>query len=393
MQTCLEQNIQSVFEECADMWGFVQEYFGKYNVLPTKTILKDNFKDFEMLSTKEAPLQYYIDEAHKQSLSKSLRLNLAKTVEILKESGPQAAMNFVTSSSHKLMRQQGMLKDTNLSEEYLERVKDFKERYNSDNHILGIPSGIKPIDKIFGGFQKGDFIVVMGWTGSAKSWLSLLFACNAWEAGYRPLIINLEMNKYQLGYRVDTILSKGDHFTNDELTHARGFNPEDYEKWAKKTFDGTPPFHIITSDGIDSASQNMVQAKVEQYRPDMLILDYHNLFEDAENSGNEIVKAKTLSRAFKKIAVKYEIPVIDIAGVTMDKGHEDGPPRLDQISWTKQLSYDADCVLSIHTPKDSNISQVMAVKSRRSPLFGFYLDWDKNTGKIQEKYEDDIAFS
>lgn len=388
MPTCLENNLQDVFEQHTDIWNFITTYHGKYGQLPTKTIVKEHFKDFEMFKTLDAPLSYYIDEAVKESLSKNVRMNLAKSVDILKESGPMAAMNFLQSSSNKLMRRVGTLKDTNLSEEYLERVQEYTNRFNSDGAILGIPSGISPIDEIFGGFQKGDFIVLMGWTGSRKTWLSLLFACNAWRAGYKPLIISLEMNRYQMGYRLDTILNNGERFTNDELTHGRGLQPDDYEKWAEDTFSGTQPFYLVTSDGIDSANQNMVQAKVEQYRPDLLILDYHGLFDDADNSGNEIERAKKLSKAFKRIATKYQLAVIDIAAVTMDKDHDDRPPKLNEIAWTKQLGYDADLVLSIFSPKDSNISQVIAQKTRRCPLFAFNLDWNLNTGEWKETYDE-----
>jgi replicative DNA helicase len=392
MPLCLERNVQQVFEQNTDIWNYVQTYYNKYKVLPTKTIVKEHFDEFEMFKTVEAPIEYWIDEAFKESLSKSVRVNLAKSVEMLRDAGPFAAMNFLSSANNKLLRQTGVLKDTNLSQEYTERVKDFADRYHSDKSIIGIPTGIRPIDEIFGGLQAGDFIVLMGWTGSKKSWLSLLLACNAWRAGYRPLIISLEMNRFQMGYRLDTILSNGKNFTNDELTHARGLDPDDYEKWAEETFEGTPPFYLITSDGIDSANQNMVQAKVEQYQPDLVILDYHGLFEDVGGSGNETEKAKNLSKAFKKIAVKYEVPIIDIAAVTMKDGHEDRPPDLNEMAWSKQLSYDADLVLSMHSKKDSNTVQVVSQKSRRCPLFGFYLDWNLNTGEWSEKYEDEYAF-
>jgi replicative DNA helicase len=385
---CLERNIQNVFDQNINIYNYILDYVSKYKTIPTKNIVKQHFSEFELLNTKDAPLEYYIDEAIKQSLAKNVRQNLAKAIELLGEAGPMAAMNHMTSSSNKLMRENGILKDTNLSTDYQERIEDFKTRYTLDKHMMGVPSLIKPIDEIFGGWQAGDFAVLMGWTGSKKTWLALLFACNAWRSGYTPLIISLEMNKFQMGFRLDTILNNGERFTNDDLTHARGLEPTEYEAWAEKTFADAPPFYLVTSEGIESANQYMVESKVDQYGPDLLILDYHGLFDDAKRGGTETEKAKNLSKDFKKLSVKYGVATIDIAAVTMNRGEQDDrPPNLDEVAWSKQLAYDADLVMAIHSPENSNISQIVSRKTRRCSPFAFYLDWDVNAGTWQEGYE------
>ena len=384
---CMERNIQNVFDQHIDIYNYIVDYYGKYKTLPTKRIIKEHFSDFDMLNTKEAPIDYYIDEAMKQSMSRNVRANIAKAIEVLNEAGPIAAMNHMSSTSNKLMRETGVLRDTNLSSDYMERIKDFQERYNTDKHILGVPSLIKPIDEIYGGFQPGDFVVLMGWTGSKKTWLSLLLACNAWRMGYKPLIISLEMNKFQMGYRLDTLINGGERFTNNDLTHARGINPDDYGAWAEKTFADAPPFYLVTSEGVETANQYMVESKIDQYGPDLVVLDYHGLFEDARRGGTETEKAKNLSKDFKKLSVKYGVATIDVAAVTMSDGHGDRPPTLDEVAWSKQLAYDSDLVLAIHSPENSTLSQVVTRKTRRCPPFAFYLDWDVNAGTWQERYE------
>jgi replicative DNA helicase len=388
----LELNLQNLFEAHPDIWAYVADYASKYSQLPSKKLVKDNFSEFEFLNTSETPLEYYVDEARNHSLTQNVRNNLHKAIEILKNAGPMATMNFLSSSSNKLMKDAGTLKDTNLSLDYEDRVKNFKLRSESDTSILGIPSGIRPIDEIYGGWQPGDLAIIMGWTGTKKTWLAILFAINAWKAGYRPLIISLEMNKYQMGYRIDTILNGGEHFTNDELTNAKNLTPEEYMKWAEDTFEGKPPFYLVTAEGLESATQNTVQAKIEQYNPDLVILDYHGLFEDADGSGTETNKVMNLSKAFKRLAIKYNVAIIDLAAVTPKDGGKDvgsGPPELHEIAWSKQLAFDADLVLAIHSVPHSNISQIVSRKVRRCSEFGFYLEWDVNSGVWAEKYEVD----
>ena len=218
VNSAIEQNIDESFLEHKDIWEFVHGYYSKYSSLPTKSIVKNEFREFEFIDTSSAPLQFYIDEARKHALSENVRTTLHDTIQLLRESGPNAALNFVAMNSLRLMKNTGALKDTNLSGDFSDRVADYKIRYEDPSQsIMGIPSGFNVIDKHFGGWQKGDFIVILGWTGSGKSWLSRLFAANAWMAGYSPLIISLEMNKEQEGYRLDTILNQGETFRNSDL--------------------------------------------------------------------------------------------------------------------------------------------------------------------------------
>jgi replicative DNA helicase len=131
----------------------------------------------------------------------------------------------------------------------------------------------------------------------------------------------------------------------------------------------------------------MVQAKIDQYQPDMVILDYHGLFDDASGAKSETEKAKNLSKAFKRMAVKNNIAIIDVAAVTMADGHSERPPELEEVAWSKQLAYDADLVLAIHRDYNSDLFQVVSRKVRRATHFGFYLRWNLETGHWKEEWE------
>jgi len=117
------------------------------------------------------------------------------------------------------------------------------------------------------------------------------------------------------------------------------------------------------------------------------ILDYHGLFEDADRGGTETERQKNLSKAFKKIAVRNNIPVIDVAAVTMQDGHNERAPELSEIAWSKQLGYDADLVLAVHRAPESKIFEIQSRKSRRGVSFAFYLQWDLNTGAWSEFFD------
>lgn len=379
--------VENVFLEYRDVWNFIVSHYESHSKVPSKETIKQHHGDFEFILTPE-PLAYYIDEAKRESLSYQTRGIVAKAHGLINESGPKEALSFLMEETSKLYKFSSNLKDTDLAGEWKDRANDLRARSLNPKKIAGVPSGIDVIDKVFGGWQPGDFIVLLGWTGVGKSFIARLFAVNAWKAGYRPLIISLEMNKQQEGQRLDTLLNNGEgHFTNTDLIKANPGIVDGYEKWAQSTFDGKHAIHLVTSEGLETADQNMVQAKIDQYHPDMVILDYHSLFDDSSGAKNETEKAKNLSKAFKRIAVKNGIPIIDVAAVTMSEGHSERPPELEEVAWSKQLAYDADLVLAIHREPSSDLFQVVSRKVRRASHFGFYLRWNLETGKWVEEWD------
>ena len=380
--------VENVFLEYRDVWNFVVKHYEEHKKTPSKDTIKHHYPDFDFVATPE-PVKYYIDDARRESLSYQTRTVVSKANAVLNELGPKDALSFLMEETSKLYKFSSSLKDTDLVGEWKDRAEDLKERSLRDNKdIMGIPSGISVIDKTFGGWQPGDFIVLLGWTGVGKSFIARLFAANAWRAGYRPLIISLEMNKQQEGQRLDTLLNNGEgHFTNTDLVKANPDVVDAYETWAESTFAGKHPIHLVTSEGLETADQNMVQAKIDQYRPDLVILDYHGLFDDASGAKTETEKAKNLSKAFKRMAVKNGVPIIDVAAVTMADGHSERPPELEEVAWSKQLAYDADLVLAIHRDFSSDLFQVVSRKVRRATHFGFYLRWNLDTGKWAEEWD------
>lgn len=386
--TAVNGGVENVFIEYRDVWNFIMSHYDQHGKVPSKETVKQHHPDFEFFATPE-PLSYYLDEAKKESLSFQARTIISRANSLIGDAGPKEALSYLMENTSKLYKYSSNLKDTDLAGDWKERFDDLKERsLKGRDELQGIPSGIGVIDKSFGGWQSGDFVVLLGWTGVGKSFIARLFAVNAWKAGYRPLIISLEMNKLQEGQRLDTLLNNGEgYFTNTDLVRA---NPEivsKYEDWAKEMFEGKHAIHLVTSEGLETADQNMVQAKIDQYHPDMVILDYHGLFDDSSGAKNETEKAKNLSKAFKRMAVKNGIPIIDVAAVTMNDGHSERPPELEEVAWSKQLAYDADLVLAIHRDYNSDLFQVVSRKVRRSTHFGFYLRWNLETGKWAEEWD------
>jgi replicative DNA helicase len=387
LKTCFDSDVGFIFKEYGDVWNYIVQFNEDYGTMPGRDAIKEKFKTFEFLKT-DSPLDYYIDDARKKNIGALVRSTLFDASQKLKEGiDPSDVLQHISAKSIDIMRTTGTFNDTNIVD-WQDRALVLRDRIeNPNSSSLGIPTGIEIIDENFGGWQGGDFIVVIGWTGANKSFFTRLLAVEAWKQGYSPLVISLEMDKIQEQYRIDTLLNEGKVFLNSQLMHGRDVDPDDYEQWAEDEFDGKHPFHLVTSEGIEQADQYFVQAKIQQYKPDLVILDYHTLFEDGKNGGTETERAKNLSKDFKRIALRNSIPIIDVAGVTMSEGHGERPPELQEIAWSKQLSYDADLVLAVHRDAESEYFQAISRKVRRGRDFAFYLKWNLDTGSWEPHFD------
>jgi replicative DNA helicase len=232
----------------------------------------------------------------------------------------------------------------------------------------------------------GHLIVMIGWAGRGKTWMSSYLACKAWEQGFKPMIISLEMTPENMRDRIYTMLGSGLFKASD---FSKGnINVDDFGNWAKKKFDDTNGFILVSNEGSGNVTPQTVQAKIDQHKPDIVILDYHQLFTDTNNSKSPTERNMNISREFKNLAVRNNIPIIDISAATMsDISNQDGPPLLSQVAWSKAIEFDADMAMAVHRTPDTNIIEVVSRKNRHGTEFDFYLDWDINRGIVKEIYE------
>ena len=279
------------------------------------------------------------------------------------------------------------LTDFKLAEDHFEKIK---ERSLAMGGSPGIKTGFKAIDAAYPtGMAPGHLIVMIGWPGRGKTWFSSYLACKAWEQGFKPMIISLEMSPENMRDRIYTMMGSGLFKASD---FSKGMvNTDDFHSWATEKFTDKQQFILISNEGQGQVTPNTVQAKIDQYKPDLVILDYHQLFNDSSGAKSEIERNRNISRDFKLLAMRNNIPVIDITAATMDDvSDQDSPPMMSQVAWSKAIEYDADMAIAVHKNPQSNIIEIVSRKNRHGTDFAFYLDWDLNRGIMQEIYEMDI---
>lgn len=388
MYVALNEGLDEVFTTHGDVWEYVKEHHQRYSSVPDIGVVQEKFRDLEDYQPK-SETKFYVDELKEEYARNLLESMLLGATKSIKQGVPSRhILEDLYGDVSRLTRITSVVKDIDIAKEWASRLDHMRElsEMNEDGFLMGggIATGIAPIDVEFGGFRGGDFIVIMGWTGSMKSWLSSLLACRAWEQGKKVMFVSLEMSPPEVAARVDTIMAAGEFSNRDLLSGAIEF--DQFEAWAKKKYDDRGGLIVVSNEGIDEITVETVQAKVEQHRPDLVICDYHQLFDDARRGKSETERNKNISKDFKKLAMRNNIPVIDITAVTMEDGSQGKrPPLLEEVAWSKQIAYDANLCLAVNTDKvkpDTQIMEVVTRKTRRGHEFDFYLRWNVDRGEV-----------
>lgn len=366
-----------------DVYNSIVTYWHKYGSVPSAEVIAEKHGDFPVIES-PGETEFYLDQMRNEFIQMKMQNILKQNVSKLDELAPSDVLQKLTQDLTVLSRDTGVVKDVNIKDvDYA--VEDYKERKRLADERGGIPgiaTGIRYFDEKYPtGLAGGHLIVVIGWSGHGKSLFSTYLACKAWEQGFKPMIVSLEMSGEQVRDRVYTMLGSGE-FSNKSM--ARGdIDIDRFEKWGNKRLKESSDFIIVSNEGMGEMTPLTVQGKIDQYKPDLVICDYQQLFSPSEGSsaGNEVAKNKSISRDFKRLATSNNIPVINLSQATQnDTSDLDEPPLIEQVAWSKSIQHDADLAVAVHKPPHDNTMQVIARKSRHGDLFLFWIDMDIDRG-------------
>lgn len=378
---------RELFGAYGDVFDFMKDYYLKYKSVPEKSLLEGKFRDFEISST-TAPSKFYLEQLRNEFVQGRMEEIMMKAANALGEKSAPEVLDKLSTSLAKLGRYTNGARDIDITnaEWAEEHFKALRERADASDGTPGISTGFKSIDTAYPtGMAPGHSIVVMGYTGRGKSMWTAQLAVKAWQQGYKPMVVSLEMSPEEYMERVYAMMSSG-LFKISDLSRG-DIQLDDFRSWSKKAFDDVAPFVVVSNEGVTDVTPNIIQAKIDTHRPDIVILDYLQLMSDNGKTQAMTPRMLNLSREIKMLAVSNNIPVVSITAVTDEDGDKrDSPPVLSQVAWSKGIEYDANMAIAVHRHDDSDLVEVVGRKNRHGELFDFYFDVDFNAGRWEEKF-------
>jgi replicative DNA helicase len=388
---CKNKDIHTMFDggadllikDCGDIWGFIKDYYSQTKQVPDVDLIATRFRDFDVVDA--GPTIYHIQKLKSAYLDESLRSSVRTAANLIQNNESGKALRQLSSDLSTITTVTSRARDIDVTDiddamSYFEKL-----RQSAEDGCVGIKTNIAAFDACLPmGISKGQLGVLLAYPAIGKSWLALYFAAQAWKVGRTPMIISLEMTEHEVRNRVFTILGDG-KFSHRAMSAGR-LDQNEFRDWAETELKGKPPFKIISNEIGSETTPNLIQSKIEQYKPDIVFIDYLQLMSDNNGtSSNETVKIKNLSRELKMLAITQQIPVIAIASATPDDASDlESVPQLGQVAWSKQIAYDADFVLALGRKQNSDAIEVAFRKNRNGFLGDFILVADFDSGRFKE---------
>ncbi len=245
-------------------------------------------------------------------------------------------------------------KFSEISDLIRESIKSMEEAAQQEEGVTGVRTGFTDLDRVTGGWQKSDLIIVAARPGMGKTALVMSMARNAAVDFKHPVaFFSLEMSSIQLVNRLiageteipSDKLKKG-HLTSAEWDHLNSkiINIED----APIYIDDTPAISIFELRA--KARRLKTNKKIE-----LIIIDYLQLMTLGESvrGGNREQEISTISRALKSIAKELDIPIIALSQLSRSVETRGGvkKPQLSDLRDSGAIEQDADLVMFIYRPE------------------------------------------
>ena len=384
----LQADVDSVLRTHNDVWTFIRNYYEGNQVAPPVNLVLDKFPDFDFVSD-VGSTKFQLDELRSAYLEDQFKVGLREAATLVSEGRTMEALDNLITNTNNLKKITADVRDLDVSDvedavSYFEKIKTLM-----DSGTHGIKTGLAGFDNYLpAGITPGQLGVLLAYPAIGKSWMALYLAVQAWKNGKSPLVVSLEMTEEEVRNRVFAILGGG--LWSHRKLSGGDVEIDMFRKWAAKTFEGRPPFHIISNDGIGDVTPAVLRGKIDQYHPDIVFVDYLNLMNSNTKVENEVVKMKNLSRELKLLAIGEQIPIVAISSATPDDvTNMNTVPTLGQTSWSRQIAYDADWLLALGRAPNSDVIEAIFRKNRNGFLGEFLVSVDFDKGKFEYKdYED-----
>jgi replicative DNA helicase len=384
----LQANVENILRTHNDIWQFIRNYSEHNGTVPPVTLVVDKFRDFHPVDGVGAT-KHHLEELQAEYLNDSLKdilRNTAADVQIGK--GTEALESLIQMTSE-LKKNTASIRDIDVTD--IDNAIAYYENVQKQNELgqIGIKTGLPGFDNYLpAGIMPGQLGVFLAYPGIGKSWLSLYFAVQAWKQGKSPMVVSLEMSETEVRNRVYTIMGEG-LWSHRKLSSGQ-VELDMLKSWHQKNLQGKPEFHIISNDSGGEVTPSVMRGKIDQYKPDFVIVDYLQLMSPNQKSDNETVRMKNLSRELKLMAISEEVPIIAISSATPDDVNKlDTVPTLGQTAWSRQIAYDADWVMALGRGTNSDVIECVFRKNRNGFMGEFMVqaDFDKGTYRYKD-FED-----
>ena len=242
-----------------------------------------------------------------------------------------------------------------------EAIDEIEKSRSITDGLSGVPSGFVEVDKITGGWQRSDLLILAARPGMGKTAFALSMLRNMAIEHKKPVaFFSLEMSAVQL---VTRLISAEVEIPADALRKGQVSSDEWLALTNKITKLSEAKIFIDDSAGLSIFELRAKCRKLKaQHDIQFVAVDYLQLMSagtEKDRLGNREQEISTISRGLKALAKELNIPILALSQLSRKVEERSGEkkPVLSDLRESGAIEQDADIVMFIYRPDYYNFGK------------------------------------
>lgn len=232
--------------------------------------------------------------------------------------------------------------EENASEKFL---ADAELEYQGKDNPRVVKTGLPSLDRLIGGFEKGELITLGGYSGGGKTTLALNIATQIAQAGGKVLYFSLEMTKVEMHKRLvcsSLRISDFSKITQEEFYAV-------VEK--SKSLENDLPLEFI--DDADTTVEKISAICAGKKDLSLIIIDHLHILRSEKRFKDQLALLTYLSRKVKIIAQELNIPILLLSQLNRSNaGRDVKSPILSDLRGSGSIEQDSNLVMFVYTAEN-----------------------------------------
>ncbi len=261
--------------------------------------------------------------------------------------------------------------------------------------IVGVPTGFNDLDKMTGGLQRSDLIILAARPSVGKTALSLSLTHNSAVRFQQSIaIFSLEMSKEQLAQR---LLSMDAGVDQQRLR--TGYISDVDDEWSRISYSigrlSESNIYIDDTPGVSLIEMRSKARRLMSEHPyDLLIVDYLQLMQGtgSRGDGNRQQEISEISRGLKGLARELNVPILALSQLSRAvESRQSKVPMLSDLRESGSIEQDSDVVMfiyrdDVYNPETDrpNIADIIVAKHRNGPIGTFSLYFQNSQTRFRD---------
>lgn len=262
---------------------------------------------------------------------------------------------------------------------------EIEKRYNNrqENKLFGLDTGFSELNRMTGGLQKSDLIILGARPSMGKTAFALNILANIARKNIPVAIFSLEMSSEQLTNRLFSLYG----LINSNNIRLGKLDTNELERLAvtSSILTGKPLYIDDTANLNISQLRTKARKLKREKNIKLLVIDYLQLMQGSSKADSRQQEISEISRGLKLLARELDITILALSQLSRAvEMRQDKRPMLSDIRESGAIEQDADIVMFLYRDEyynpntnDKGLTELIVAKHRNGTIGTIKLKFSK----------------